>query len=1724
MGDVVHLDSVKQANRVTKRMLDSWKKNWLIKSLWEAGVGRVDAAGKGDGSGDSDSSSNQAAAPTSTDGAAGVSSPEVDVFKTDRTLLDDWMVLSQSVFKKRHVFDKDAGNASSEERAAAEKVHESLMSAAVTNVPAYLANKGDEDKVFAWMHYVFTMLENKPAGLLDTYFRSGPMLHWYCHYLVLFMEGCERPPPFFFVGLPEYVFEDWAAIVGESTGLAKTDLEAIAVFGKRVASLRANMTAHAKRVEGYIQAKFAPAWKGESPAAVARHASEMGLRVKNIVRMRDNLMRIMHLVKATINVQVEDIDQALTSATQCLEGINPSLPALFLFCLPDLFRYWERARRVDYELARLVGLTNAEYAAEQQEIQELQQDFGRRSRSRSGARDDPVLRDNTWVSKTAATSASVRASARVSERKQHEQRRKQDEERQAQEQHKVEQEKQRLMREEAAERSIPPLTVKVQQQQAQQPQQISPLSGPPQPPLQGQLPAPAMASPVHESEAVQIKPLSQVMQKGASVPRLSGARIQPLSSSTSSSSLRVPSLKRDAVEIPALSQPGAPPRLTRPAKRSKPISRLEQRPVRAYPLKTLPRLPGPEETNLNAVEALADLHARFKQIHNNVLYQIPDRLVRRSYLQELGSHIRWNNWQECIKKRSYEPLHPIFAVIPFPENLEQHALQNPWKRNRDTQNLMLMDKFYPNLLNFMPTLPRDLLYESFRIKHNLKHFNEVKPLKAIAKVNPPHTRPQRRFYKAGDLGQAWYALEEELYEIASQAKRWQEELFDALFEHLYPTISNALSEFRPSKHMHRLEAHLKDLPVDAPLYKDPEIQRLIAVGKAELWQVVEEEEEEEEEAVLARVVPGAQAEGVNWVLAGGRRLVVLVGERAWWTPRLVRKGRGEEEMLWPSGRLEEVYLNIREVALDGGCTVIIYVALDCDALCTCKIITSLLKTDNVSYKLKPVRWHEDIVSDYRMTSEQQEVRSIVMINCGGDIGIEETLGLSDATFCYIIDSHRPFNHINLLPTSTQTIVLADSAMNESALKRSALELGKLSTDEVEKILMHHDDDDSDSDDSDSGSEGESDKGAAKANDQAMEEDAREEEEERELSDLEREERSDQGSDDEESGKDVENENRGDALAQSRTRSDAPQNAMFTQAEEDDFEREVANEAKAQEAAEQQRLRAEAAMETVEDDEDDDDGNDDGGSDKDNADGHEGDGTESRRGAKRKLSQSPGDTSEPSKVRREEDGDAVGGVGAHGQSPRRKVERDARSERVFSYYRGSWWGTPAAHVAFVLAQQLNMDNKVFLWLAIMGSTFHFLQNQTESEDYATLQMDYENLVKNRMLNASSMRAEDGTMIPVVDQEAISLVEEYRLMLHRHWSLREAFFYSDYVASKLGIWRADGTVKLDTFFAKMGISLKESKQKFAFMSKSVKESLRDKIEEHGEAFGLDQDFVYGSFQYRAGYGRQLSAADAVFCVSALLDSFSLQSTIINGWAGSRSNEQARDDLVDARMHHSVAAQQQRRQQQPEDGPADVNGDLVFDDSDGGNEGAKFAVKYRQAWQESFNVAYDALDFASSGDIIEQGLTLAKSLQMAIVEEGGSIIAGSKIQSAGNFRYAVLDGLAPKLVSIFSQPQILLRLAQFLVLAYTSAGKWRNESAKPLVLGVKSPRTETAFLVGIPCTSDAADGSRVNKFGMQFREAAQRIEASFRHSGFESAAVQIPVDHVQKFVLSLHEVMLR
>jgi cell division control protein 45 len=68
---------------------------------------------------------------------------------------------------------------------------------------------------------------------------------------------------------------------------------------------------------------------------------------------------------------------------------------------------------------------------------------------------------------------------------------------------------------------------------------------------------------------------------------------------------------------------------------------------------------------------------------------------------------------------------------------------------------------------------------------------------------------------------------------------------------------------------------------------------------------------------------------------------------------------------------------------------------------------------------------------------------------------------------------------------------------------------------------------------------------------------------------------------------------------------------------------------------------------------------------------------------------------------------------------------------------------------------------------------------------------------------------------INTGAISIEEEFRFMLLRHWNLYDSAYYSNYVAAKFSIWKQPGVTELNRFFVSIGVPLQEAKQQYRFM---------------------------------------------------------------------------------------------------------------------------------------------------------------------------------------------------------------------------------------------------------------------------------------------------------------------
>ncbi|XP_071448319.1 cell division control protein 45 homolog [Hetaerina americana] len=90
---------------------------------------------------------------------------------------------------------------------------------------------------------------------------------------------------------------------------------------------------------------------------------------------------------------------------------------------------------------------------------------------------------------------------------------------------------------------------------------------------------------------------------------------------------------------------------------------------------------------------------------------------------------------------------------------------------------------------------------------------------------------------------------------------------------------------------------------------------------------------------------------------------------------------------------------------------LLLVNFDIDSICACKILQYLFRCDNVVYTLVPIQGIKDLKNAYN--ENRSEVKYVLLINCGGNIDIVESLEPDDDVVFFVADNHRPTDVCNV---------------------------------------------------------------------------------------------------------------------------------------------------------------------------------------------------------------------------------------------------------------------------------------------------------------------------------------------------------------------------------------------------------------------------------------------------------------------------------------------------------------------------------------------------------------------------------------------------------------------------------------------------------------------------------------------------------------------------------------
>ncbi|XJO78859.1 hypothetical protein BDV3_003236 [Batrachochytrium dendrobatidis] len=820
----------------------------------------------------------------------------------------------------------------------------------------------------------------------------------------------------------------------------------------------------------------------------------------------------------------------------------------------------------------------------------------------------------------------------------------------------------------------------------------------------------------------------------------------------------------------------------------------------------------------------------------------------------------------------------------------------------------------------------------------------------------------------------------------------------------------------------------------------------------------------------------------------------------------------------PFSLLDKAYEQIRDTALGHSTTnstatsfysaktsVLIFVAPDVDSLCCLKILVTLLKSDCILYRIVPVSGYNGLgdANDI-LIAGNTDLTSIIMINAGGMVDLEEFLTLEKDVTVYVLDAHRPLNLKNIFG-SAQIQVLDDGDIVEMKDLQKAFE-----------ELEFDGDESSDEDESDT---------------TALDED--------EETDMHT---------NESGGFKQDFEDDQDSIGKSDTDEEVDSDNLESQSE-------LTPKRTKESIIKHSNADAESLIE---------------------------------------LSDIPN-----YRKRKSETINSANQLGSSKRARQREKRRRRREyqRQIAEYYSGgTYHGMAASGLMFALASQLGRSNSDYLWYGIVGLTDQYIQNKvslvkyidlvksyqeevnlttiregrssepfpaggitnadttSSLQDVLGLSYDDDDLFGERPLRTSTFSAANSmTTVPSgrsADDYSIHYHEDFRLMLLRHWNMYDSMFHSEYVATKLGIWRSKGRQRLTNLLVKMGFPQKESRQSYREMGLLFKERIKPKLQDLAPRFNMP-DLIFPSFIRNYGHNTPLSATDVAYSLAALID---CGATTLSTGAGctSASGYEARLSLA-----APLSADRTRRKYgggaRASDTGDIISGHAQGDERDLGDQGlvgggvgtrsnaGSIALRiladsnYAQEggddqpdWIRNFYTAYDALD---SVHWLHHGILLAIHIQRILVRTGMMLLDKKSVQTLQKFQMLSLLSLASDGVStsgsnavgagsdaaVFgSSIMILHRLMGFLMDAFAEHRK--SSKRLPFVLVACLDKDASSCLVLGRSETQYIGDAHKNPFGLAFQSAAEQIGVELKHDSFEASAVYVQKDDLSAFLENL------
>ncbi|KAI9010687.1 CDC45 family [Hyaloraphidium curvatum] len=524
------------------------------------------------------------------------------------------------------------------------------------------------------------------------------------------------------------------------------------------------------------------------------------------------------------------------------------------------------------------------------------------------------------------------------------------------------------------------------------------------------------------------------------------------------------------------------------------------------------------------------------------------------------------------------------------------------------------------------------------------------------------------------------------------------------------------------------------------------------------------------------------------------------------------------------------------------------------------------------------------------------------------------------------------------------------------------------------------------------------------------------------------------------------------------------------------------------------------------------------------------------------------TGSPRGKRRRSDGSPRPPKKARTDSPRtarREMRQRLKEHRraVAEYYSdGTSYSKSAAGLVYLLCQKLGRERSDLLWLAIVSLAYQFAHGLVALRSYLD---EIERRFKPEALKflgeQGSGAAADENSLPDSqiqpgssgsDGRASGIYfteREFRFAMFRHWNLYDSMQHSDYVCTKLGLWKDKGRKRMQSMLAEMGLPLTEVRQPPTEMNKRMRDELIGKFFAEGVADKYNlKDLLFPTFYRRygvRGLRGELSASDMVFAIDALLDggegwarrdadgAMVVDEAVVGGVPENVGHNSVR---AESRTWRDIVVQHTAITSGQKTGVASITRrrdggfGVLMDDKSG--------LPADLRWKSNWYAAFDALEDI---DHTLFGIHLSKHLQAAVLRCATTILDKGGVKTMRRFRLVRITTSSIGRIQA-KDCTLLSRSAQWLNRVATVISKaFKEFSAKsdlPIVIVALNPTGETYLMAGYPAPSAK---QTKNPFGLAFQECCQRTGARAKHDAFDTHVMEVKAEDLKLVVEALQKI---